>query len=472
MSDLNIPLAYQETLDYLYSFVDYSLTRNLRYSPDKFDLSRMRLLLNLLDNPQDRYPVIHVAGTKGKGSISAMCAAGLESAGYKTGFYTSPHLEDYCERIQVNRVSIPQELLVKFTEEIKPFIQQVERITTFEITTALAFLYFARQNVDVAVVEVGLGGRLDATNVVNPLVSVISSLSFDHMNVLGNTLSSIATEKAGIIKPGRPVVLAPQKEEARLVVEKIARERNSKLIEVGKDIFYAAIDHSLEKQSLRVWFNPQSENLSVFKEIQSGIYLFEEGFTFNIPLLGMHQVENAATAFTTLKMASVEKLSLNDFLISEGFSKVVWSGRFEILQKNPAIVVDSAHNRDSAFRLRQAIDDYFPGKQVILIFGASEDKDISGMIEELLPRVRQVIMTQTVHPRAADPEKLIEMAKQFGKPARAIVPIEHAFSTAIQEIGENTILVAAGSLFIAAAIRNIWKERLKAALSESPRVRI
>ncbi len=211
----DIDEAYQKALDYLYSYVDYSLTRNLRYSPDKFNLGRMVELMDRLGNPHSQYPVIHIAGTKGKGSISALIASSLQAAGYKTGLYTSPHLQDYTERIQVNRQQIPQEELVTLLEEIKPHAEQIERITTFELTTALGFLYFARQKVNAAVIEVGLGGRLDATNIVNPLVSIISSLSLDHMAVLGDTLALIAGEKAGIIKPGRPVVLAPQREEAR-----------------------------------------------------------------------------------------------------------------------------------------------------------------------------------------------------------------------------------------------------------------
>jgi dihydrofolate synthase/folylpolyglutamate synthase len=202
-----VAVAYQEALDYLYSFVDYSLTRSFRYTPDKFDLGRMVRFLQLLGDPHQSYQVIHVAGTKGKGSTAALIASTLRAAGYKTGFYTSPHLQDYTERIQVDGQPIPPGDLAALVEELKPVVAQIERLTTFEITTALGFLYFARQKVDVAVAEVGLGGRLDATNVVDPLVSVITSLSLDHMAVLGDTLPKIAFEKAGIIKPGRPVVL-------------------------------------------------------------------------------------------------------------------------------------------------------------------------------------------------------------------------------------------------------------------------
>ena len=203
-------MTYDEALDYLYSFVDYSLQRSYRYSPATFDLARMRELLQKLSNPERSYKVIHVAGTKGKGSVSALCASALRAAGYRTGFYTSPHLVDYAERIQADGHDLPHERLAELVEEIRPVVETVPRLTTFEITTALAFLYFAREKVDAAVVEVGLGGRLDATNVVHPLVSVITSLSLDHTHLLGHTLAEIAREKAGIIKPGVPVVIAPQ----------------------------------------------------------------------------------------------------------------------------------------------------------------------------------------------------------------------------------------------------------------------
>ena len=238
-------IAYQEALDYLYGFVDYSLTRNFRYTADKFDLGRMVELMQLLGDPQTQYPVIHVAGTKGKGSTAAFIASALQAAGLRVGFYTSPHLQDYCERIQVNRKDISHADFTDLVQTVKPTVARVEQLTTFEITTALGFLYFAQQKCDVAVIEVGLGGRLDATNVVDPLVSVITSLSMDHMNVLGDTLAKIAFEKAGIIKPDRPVVLAPQREEARQVVEQVAEERNAPVMRVGQDYLFSPWSHIL-----------------------------------------------------------------------------------------------------------------------------------------------------------------------------------------------------------------------------------
>ena len=448
--------AYQKALDYLYSFVDYSLTRNLRYSPEKFDLTRMEALMERLGHPERAYPVIHVAGTKGKGSVSAMCASALQAAGYTTGFYTSPHLHEYTERIQLNGAPIGKQAMVDLLEEMKPHIDAIERLTTFEITTALAYLYFARCKAGAAVIEVGLGGRLDATNVVTPMVSVITSLSMDHMNVLGDTLAKIAFEKAGIIKPSRPVVLAPQKDEARLVVERVAQERGSQLLQVGKSVHFAASAHSLDNQSLLIW--KEEEQALVDEYIETGGRGNWEPLRLSIPLLGYHQVENAATAYAALLVARREGLEIPEAAISKGMAEVRWPGRFEILRRTPPVIVDSAHNRDSALRLRLAIDDYLPGMPVILLFGASEDKDIHGMFAELMPRVRRVIATQSIHPRAAEPQKLVEIAHQFGVPAQVVLPLEKAVERALELAGSETAIVAAGSLFIAAAVREAWQK--------------
>jgi len=450
-------IAYNQALDYLYTFVDYSLTRNFRNAAEKFDLDRMREFMRRLGNPQTDYRVIHVAGTKGKGSTAALIESALRSAGYRTGFYISPHLEDYCERIQVNREQISHQALVDLIEEIKPIVAEIEQLTTFEITTALGFLYFSRQQVDLAVIEVGLGGRLDATNIVDPLVSVITSLSYDHMAVLGDTLSQIAYEKAGIIKAGRPVVVSPQKDEALQVVERTAMERGSELTVVGRDYFYAANAHALGGQNLIVWSAAEQGLVDEF--IESGGRTEWEPQRLAIPLLGYHQVENAATAYTALQVARKEGLAISEREIRQGFERVDWPGRFEILQRSPLVIIDSAHNRDSALKLRLTLDDYLPGRQVILIFGASEDKDVHGMFAELMPRVREVIATQSIHPRAMDANLLVELAHSFGVKAKVVLPLEAALQAALHEADGEAVIVAAGSIFVAAAIREIWKKQ-------------
>ena len=445
---MDTELAYQETLNYLYRFVDYSLTRSFQFTPDKFDLGRMVAFMEHLGHPDQAYPILHVAGTKGKGSVAAMCASALRAAGYKVGVYTSPHLHDYAERIQIDGQPIAHAEMVALVEEIKPALDGAfSHLTTFEISTALAFLYFARRGATAVVAEVGLGGRLDATNVVMPKVCVITSLSYDHMNVLGNTLAEIAGEKAGIIKPGVPVVLAPQKDEARLVVERVAAERAAPLIQVGLDYRFDRLASSLDGQTVTVWKEGQADQL---------LRLF-------IPLLGSHQVENAATAFAALATWRENGMPLSDAAILDGFARVTWPGRFEILRRSPPVVVDSAHNRDSAARLHQALLEYFPELPIVLIFGASEDKDVAGMFDELItpqrPPIRQVIATRSYHPRAMEPEQLVELAQQRGAPAKVVGAVEDALEEAVRLAGSDALVLAAGSIFIAAGVRETWIKR-------------
>jgi dihydrofolate synthase/folylpolyglutamate synthase len=449
--------SYQQALDYLYSFIDYSMQRNLRVSPERFDLGRVRDLMACLGNPHQTYPLIHVAGTKGKGSVSVLCASALQVSGYRVGLYTQPHLQEYTERIQVNRHPIPQDDLVILVEELKPYVAAVPNLTTFEIGTALAFWYFARQKVDVAVIEVGLGGRLDATNVVTPNVAVITSLSYDHAEILGDTLEKIATEKAGIIKPGIPVILAPQREEARRTVLQIAHQHEAPVIEVGRDLLYAPVSHSLKGQSFLLW--PASEQEMVDAYIESGGVQEWEPTRLSIPLLGYHQVENAATAYAALQALRASGVAVSEDAIRDGFEQAFWPGRFEVLQHpqdGQILVLDSAHNRYSALRLRLALGDYFPGQPVVLVFGVSQDKEIEGIFAELLPGVRHVIATKSAHPRAAEPEFLVTLAHHFGRPAKAILPLEAALAEACRIAGGEAIVLAAGSIFLAGGIRQAW----------------
>lgn len=427
--------TYQEALDWLYSFVDFSAQRKVKYSPETFDLSRMRALMALLGNPQNRYPILHLAGTKGKGSVSAMCASVLKAAGYRTGFYTSPHLHDFRERIQLNGEYISEADLVAIVRRLQELAPQVPGITTFELNTALAFEYFARQAVDIAVIEVGLGGRLDATNIITPLVSVITSLSYDHMDLLGHTLAQIAGEKAGIIKPNVPVVSAPQLPEALAALETIAAERAAPLMVVGRDISFQPLTHSLEGQTFVV-----------------------NGQTFSLPLLGAHQVENATTAYAALQALSAF-LPISAEAIRTGLANVRWPGRFEILHRKPFIVADGAHNADSAKRLTAALADYFPGRRVHLIFGISADKDLDGMLAALLPFVSSVICAQAVHPRALEPEDLAAavLARQPALHVESIAPVAKALARALELAAPEDVVLACGSLFIVAEVQAAHK---------------
>jgi dihydrofolate synthase / folylpolyglutamate synthase len=456
---MNDDTAYQETLDYLYSFIDYSLQRTFQYSPEKFDLSRMRAFMARLGNPHLAYPVIHVAGTKGKGSVASLCASALHASGLKVGLYTSPHLQDYVERIQVDGEAISHAELAAIVNELKPDIEAVPELTTFEITTGLAFVYFARKSVEAAVIEVGLGGRLDATNIVDPLVTVITSISYDHTAILGNTLTEIAGEKAGIIKPGKPVVVAPQKEEAERTISRIAAERSAPLIQVGRDYLFSLTSRSLKGQVFDVWAGGEQEG-------------GEEPVRLDIPLLGTHQVDNAATAYAALQVAMQAGLPVTGAGIRSGFESVRWPGRFELLQEEPPIIVDSAHNRDSTLHLRQTLEEYFPGRPTILILGASEDKDIQGMVAELMPRASHVIATQSIHPRAADAAALADSVRQYGRPAEAVAKVEEALDRALLLADSQGMVVAAGSIFLAAAVRSAWYERHSRLLVNDERLEI
>ena len=431
--------AYNLALDYLYSFVDYSLKHSSELAKADFNLGRMRDLMAALGNPQDTYPTIHIAGTKGKGSTSAFCASALQTSGRKVGLYTSPHLQDYAERIQINGTPIPHTQLIELVDLIKPAVASIPLLTTFEITTALAFMHFARQHVDAAVIEVGLGGRLDATNILHPRVSVITSLSYDHTAVLGNTLTLIAGEKAGIIKPGVPVVSSPQTDEALTVLQKIAAERGCQLTLVGRDLPYRPLEHTLDHQT--------------FEITPSGVPL-----TLSIPLLGAHQVENAATAYAALQHSGFD---LSDQQIAQGFAQVSWPCRFELASRQPTLILDSAHNEDAFQRLTQTLQTYFPGRKVLLILGISEDKHLVAMLSAIQPLIDRLIVTRADHPRALEPEKIIATAQQLGLPCESVSPVSAALNRALEIAQKNgSIILSAGSMFVTAEVKTAWQNKV------------
>lgn len=444
-------LSYEEALDYIYSFVDYSALRVDKYSPQTFELARMVNFLGELGNPQDRYPVLHVAGTKGKGSVAAMSVSALRAGGYRTGFYTSPHLLDFRERVQLDGQFIPHPAVAEIVDELRPVVAHHPGMTTFELTTALAFIYFAREHVDVAVVEVGLGGRLDATNVVTPRVSVITSLSYDHTYLLGNTLTEIAAEKGGIIKPGVPVVSAPQKPEALAVLERLAAERSAPLTLAGRDWLYRLLSHDLNGQEFELWSAAEQLQLDGLRAQGHPVHWRPEHL--QIPLLGRHQVENAVVAYAGLKVLRDQGLPLSSDAIRDGLRSVRWPGRFEIMSRRPYLVLDGAHNRDSAQKLATTLEDYFPGRRVTLIFGASSDKDVSGMLAELLrpgAGITRVILTQAVHPRAQDPEELADMVNAAGLVPEVVLSVAQAVQHVLESAKPDDVILACGSLFVVA----------------------
>jgi dihydrofolate synthase/folylpolyglutamate synthase len=432
---------YTEALKFLFSFVDFSLTHQEQIAPERFELERMFDLMDKLGNPQLQYPTIHIAGTKGKGSVAAHCAAALQAAGYKTGLYTSPHLHDFRERIQIDGQRISKADFTAGIEVLKQVIPQVPGLTSYELQTALAFWYFGQKKVACAVVEVGMGGRLDSTNVLTPLVSVITNISYDHTSILGDTLAEIAGEKGGIIKPGVPVVSAPQKLDALEVLEQLASQREAEFVLVGRDIQFEPLTHSLEGQSFRVF--------------QNG----ENGRTLTTQLLGRHQLENAVTAFAALQAVNRTGLSVSEQAVQKGFSSVRWPGRFEVFDGEPMVIFDGAHNRYSAQRLAQTIEDYLPGKPVALVFGASEDKDIAGMFAELLPKVDYVLLVRADHPRAAAVQDLSNLAADYACPVSVIDSPADFYRQASELIGNDGVILVTGSLYVVGQLRYLWLQK-------------
>ncbi len=412
----------------------------------------MHHLLDLLDNPQARLHTVHIAGSKGKGSTAAITEAILRAAGYKTGLYTSPHLHTFRERIRINGQLISRPEVIQLAEELKPAIEKIGNPSTFELITAMAFLHFAHQNVDWAILEVGLGGRLDATNVVQPDICAITSLSYEHTDLLGHTLSLIAWQKAGIIKAGVPVVIAPQVNEARRVLLKVADDTGVELIEVGQQWRFEPVAHDLNGQTFRAWPLTAPEEANKIHRIR---------------LLGTHQLVNATTVLALTNRLRQKGTTIPDNAIEQGLETALWPGRLEILSEKPALVVDSAHNRDSAEKLYSALCEWFPRHEhMTLIFGASRDKNISGMLKVLSPLADRIIITQSYHPRAAAAAGLIQQLPAAARECAEIYPeIPEALTAAWTTAGKNDLICVTGSIFVVAGVRETWARWPEATLS-------
>ncbi len=434
-------MKYHDVLRYLYGLVDYEKRRVDRYSPREFKLERVERLLEKLGNPHRAYPTLHIAGTKGKGSVSSMLAHIAETSGLKTALYTSPHLHTYRERMQINQTPISRARMADLVEELIPVVETVPELTTFEVTTALAFLFFQREDVDLAVMEVGLGGRLDATNVIIPEISVITSLSLDHTYLLGNTLGEIAYEKGGIIKPGIPVVTAPQTSEALEVLRRISGDRNAPFTAVGEDWTWTPITRYLQGQRIEV----TAATPSAF-----------EG-TYDVDLLGDFQQENATVAIATAATLHAHGHTwVSPESVRRALKTVTWPGRMEILSQDPLLLVDCAHNPYSAEALATSLRSWFPDTSWVLIFGASTDKDIEGMLKVLLPISEHVIVTRSYHPRAATPYALADLCADLGHGAEIAVNPQRALEEAIRRTGPGCGILATGSIFVAAEMREAW----------------
>lgn len=428
-------MNYQQSLDYIYSFADLGLKAKGR----SYDLSRMRALLARLGDPHRSVSSAHVAGTKGKGSTSALIASVMQAAGYRVGLYTSPHLHETYERIRVNGEHISSEDFASLTTELRPHFESLFGTTTFEMLTAMAFVWFARQRCNFMVIEVGLGGRLDATNTLLPNVCAITSISYDHTHVLGNTLAKIAAEKSGIIKAGAPVVTSPQQPEAEEAIAAAAHERGSHLVRVGIDWRYYREKFSLESQSFNAW------------------KVNHPPLHFEIPLLGEHQIENAVTAIAMADELRGQGFKISDEALHDGIANVKWAGRFEVFRDGKTIILDCAHNRDSMRRLVLTFNELFPKVTPTLIFGVSDDKDVSGMLLELVAlAIEKLIVVKANHPHASDPKKLAAQIESGGV-ARS-VKVAHTISDALDEAKQNAeVVLVTGSIFVVADVRALIK---------------
>ena len=437
-------MDYQAALEYILSFTDFERSPGIVYSAANFDLRRMEELLERLGNPHLRARSIQVAGTKGKGSTAAMIASALSAAGYRTGFYTSPHLHTFRERISIDGQNITEEEFAAVAKRLTPEVDEVNlrraygELTTFEVLTAMAFTYFSDKEVDFQILEVGLGGRLDATNVVKSEICVITSISLDHAEILGHSLAEIAREKAGIIKPGATVVTSRQQREVDGALEEACRQKGASLIAVGRDVTWHKIAADMSGQSLSI-------------EGQGDSY----GLT--IPLLGEHQLENAATAVAAIEALASRGVTIPKQSIVDGLTKVHWPGRLEVLSHKPIFVVDGAHNADSARRLKEALEQYFDFERMILIIGASSDKDVAGIIGELAPLATVAIATHSRHPRALAPSLLLEQLASRGVTTELTESVAAAASRALALAGPRDIICATGSLFVAAEAREYMK---------------
>ncbi|MCL6510365.1 MAG: bifunctional folylpolyglutamate synthase/dihydrofolate synthase [Anaerolineae bacterium] len=442
-------MLYTEALDYLYSLANYERVPIGAYTPEVLNLDRMRDLLTRLGNPQERYRTIHVAGTKGKGSTCALMASCLQQLGLRVGLYTSPHLSSFRERIRVNGELIAPEVVGMLAQKIKEAAEDVPGLTTFEAATAMGFLHFSRQDVDWAVIEVGLGGRLDATNVITPQASIITSISYDHQHLLGNTLSEIAAEKAGIIKPGVPVISQAQPAAAMAVIERAAQQCGARLTVIGRHWRWTPGPLSLIKQSFEI------KKVSLIRSKEKPFVNDLEGW-YEIALLGKHQIENAATVIATVDVIRDALLATgaHDFgarAVRDGLRLATWPGRFEILRADPPVVADGAHNLDSANKLAATLAEVFPGQRWTFVFGTLKDKDAGGMIKSLNPRAtRWIFAQQSNTPRAIPAENLLAIAAQANITRAVALPdLADALSAAIK--GGDPVCIFGSVAFVGEA---------------------
>ncbi len=448
-------MTFKQAQNYLNSFINFENKDSYSYKAS-FKLERIKEFLDIIGNPQEKLKCIHVAGSKGKGSTCVFIAYILKNAGFKTGLYTSPHLSDFRERIRILTRDegrgtrddefagmISKEQITHLVEKLKPGIDKFNKncefgpLSFFEVYTAIAFEYFKNEKVDFVVLETGLGGRLDATNVVNDLVSVITPISLEHTYLLGKTLKKIASEKSGIIKnQGQIVVTSSQKKEALNVIKARSQEFKAKLFVLNKDFSFEKIKSDSASQTFNL----------------SGI--FDKYENLKINLLGEHQLINAATAVACIEALRLKKINISEKTIRAGLEKTIWPARFEIIKNNPKIILDAAHNPASAKALKETWKSLANSHKPILVFGISNDKDIKGVAKELNGIAKEIILTKSENPRATEPENLKKFFAQ-NKKVSVTQNTKQAINLAMKKSGKNDAILITGSLFMVAEAREL-----------------
>lgn len=430
-------MNYNEAINYIENTGKFAMN---------LGLGRIERLCELAGNPEKDLKVIHVAGTNGKGSTTAFISSILISQGHRVGIYTSPYIERFTERIKINNDEISEKEIARLVTEISSDIERVElegleRPTEFEVITACAFKYFKEQQVDFVILEVGLGGRFDATNIVNPLLSVITTISYDHMNILGDTLGKIAFEKAGIIKRDRPVVFYPQEKEAMDVLLSQAESKNAS-VKLVSDISYEVIQDSVDGIIFNAFGNKEYKNLI-------------------LNMTGSYQVMNALTALKAIETLIEEGVSVGNRAIYEGFAAAKWPGRFEIIYREPYIVLDGGHNVQGIEVLVSALKKYFPDKIIRIVCGMLKDKKYNEMVEMLTEIGDAFIAVRANSPRALSAEELKTAIEKNGKNAEAAESINEGVKRALEISKKDEVLVFCGSLYMIGEVRGMLKKIFK-----------
>jgi len=438
-------MTYPDALSYLESLIDYERTPAGAAAARLWNLDRMRGMLAAVGDPHLGLRCLHIAGTKGKGSTAAIAASILQAAGLRTGLYTSPHLVSFRERIRIGRELISEADVAALVSEAQPVIESVKSANLgppsfFEAYTLLGFLYFARQSVDIALIETGLGGRLDATNVIQPLACAITRIGRDHIQELGATIPQIAREKAGIIKPGVPVISSPQLPEALEVLQEVCLERGAQLIVAGQEpgprVHLSRADRRRQLFTIHGMTCPPAVR-------RGAIYADLE-----CPLLGAHQAENAALAVGLIELLAERGIEVGEQAIAGGIKSVRWPGRFQIVAHRPTIILDGAHDELSAAALAAALESLFPGRCILLVLGVGRDKDVQAIASQLCPLAHRVLATASSSPRALPAGDLQQLAFPHCRHTAAYTPVSLALGEALGQARPSDIVVITGSLYV------------------------